>query len=223
MKLKNNTDFEAIFEVLDLLVKEGITDCAMDNSISEVIFNSNKLRLLSDEKTIEKIIIDSIKNSGHNIAYLSNPEVIYRAFNFYKPGNLLPQFNEKLYLIIHEYLEDSNTYVLNPYFFGFKISVLIYITAVFSDDYDGSIAKSFVKLLTKKYGHEYEVIYNYVSNLADDLIDEGKKRNDQNDETLIAGLMKISGIDSFDIFCDLVYWPAMINGPATAKMIKDGK
>ena len=102
LKIHNRSNHEnmlhqTIFFSIDQFAKRVIKD--IHNSFSKKIFQSNQLNLVSDEPTIEQLITSSFRDKGHQVTKLNNPEMIYRAFNFIKPSNLLPEFNSKLYLI----------------------------------------------------------------------------------------------------------------------------
>ncbi len=149
--------------------------------------------------------------------------MIYRAFNFVKPSNLLPQYNTKIYLLKQLGISESGmekTYVINPYFFGFKISFDIFINSMFCSEYDNDIENGLVKILTDKYGEEFKDIYDYVSYVAGKAAHEGRKNGDKEDETFIAGVKTISGINNNKIFNNFIYESAMLTATQHANALK---
>lgn len=164
-----------------------------------------------------------MKNQGHNVTTLNNPELIYKAFNFVKPANLLPQYNNKLYLIKQLGISESGTqtnYVINPYFFGFKICFDIFVTSLFCSESDKTIEEGLVKILTDKYGTDYNDIYKYVSFVARKFINEGRKNQDEEDETFIAGIQTISGINNKKVLYSMIYESAMMTASRNAWAFK---
>lgn len=226
LKLKNRSNHDnelhqVLFNSIDEFAKRVIKD--IENSFHKELFDSNQLNIISDEPTIEQIIISSLKNQGHHVTSLNNPEMIYRAFNFIKPSNLLPQYNQKLYLIKQLGISESGkqvNYVINPFFFGFKICFDIYITSLFCSESDETIEDGLVKILIDKYGEEFKDIYDYVAYTANKFANEGRRRGDQEDETFIAGVQTISGINSKKIFHNFIYESAMITASQKARILK---
>jgi len=137
LKLKNRSNHDnelhqVILNSIDEFAKRVVKD--IENSYHKEIFDSNQLNITSDEHTLEQLIISSLKSQGHKVTALNNHEMIYRAYNFIKPANLLPQYNNKLYLIKQLGVNESGkqvNYAINPFFFGFKISFDIFITYFF--------------------------------------------------------------------------------------------
>jgi hypothetical protein len=226
LKLKNRSNHDnelhqVLFNSIDEFAKRVIKD--IDNSFSKELFQANQLNVISDEKTIEELIFSSLKNQGHNVTSLNNPEMVYRSFNFIKPSNLLPQFNQKLYLIKQLGVSESGSqtnYLINPFFFGFKISFDIYITSEFCYEADETLEDGLVKILIDKYGEEFKDIYRYVRFIACKFSNEGESRGDKNDETFIAGVQTISGINSKKIFYDYIYASAMFTASQKAIILR---
>jgi len=226
LKLKNRSNHDnelhqVIFNSIDEFAKRVVKD--IDNSYHKEIFDSNQLNIISDEHTLEQLIISSLKSQGHKVTTLNNPEMIYRAYNFIKPTNLLPQYNNKLYLIKQLGVNESGkqvNYVINPFFFGFKISFDIFITCLFCTESDETLEDGLVKILSDKYGGEFKDIYEYVANTSIKFANEGKRRGDQEDETFIAGVQTISGINSHKIFHNFIYESAMITASQKARILK---
>lgn len=226
LKLKNRSNHDnelhqALFNSIDEFAKRVIKD--IENSYSKELFDSNQLNIISDEKTIEQLILTSLKNQGHNVTSLNNPEMVYRAFNFIKPSNLLPQYNNKLYLIKQIGISESGkqtNYVINPFFFGFKISFDIFITSLFCSETDETLEEGLVTILSDKYGAEFKDIYEYVAYTSNKFANEGKRCGDQEDETFIAGVKTISGINSHKVFHNFIYESAMITASQKARILK---
>jgi hypothetical protein len=196
----------------------------LHNSYSDELFNSNKLNIISEEYSIEQLILSSLKNQGHEVTTLNNPEMIYKAFNFVKPPNLLPLIFMKLYLIKQKGISDSGqekNYVINPFFFAFKISFDIFITNLFCSQYSENLEEGLIQILTNKYGDNYKEIYEYVVHNASKYAHEGKRKGDQNDETFIAGVQTISGITNSKIFHDFIYESAMLTAHQRIEILKD--
>jgi hypothetical protein len=229
LKLKNRSNHDnelhqVLFNSIDEFAKRVIKD--IENSFSKELFDSNQLNIISDEKTIEELILSSLRNQGHNVTGFNNPEMIYRAFNFIKPSNLLPQYNNKLYLIKQLGISESGkqtNYVINPFFFSFKISFDIFITSLFCSETDETLEEGLVKILTDKYGDEFKDIYEYVAYTSNKFITEGKRNGDQEDETFIVGVKTISGINSNKIFYNFIYESAMIRASQKARILKGEK
>jgi hypothetical protein len=126
LKVENHSNHEnvihqALFNAIDKFSKRVLKD--IHNSFSDVIFSDSQLNIISDESSIEKLIISGLRRQGHNLGSLNNPEMVYRAFNFVKPSNLLPQYNTKIYLLKQLGISDSGKekmYVINPYFLDLK-------------------------------------------------------------------------------------------------------
>ena len=222
----DNIIHQALFKSIDEFSKRVIKD--LHNSFSDKLFDTNKLNLLSDESTIEKLIINSLRNQGQYVTELKNPEMIYRSFNFLKPSNLLPDFNDKLYLIKQLGITEKGvekTFVLNPYFFGFKISFDIFINCLFCSDsqFDKELENGLIKILTDKYGEEYKNIYDYVSYVANKYASEGRRKGEDGDETFIEGVQSISGINDDRIFHNFIYESAMLTATSHSKAKKDNR
>lgn len=226
LKIKNRSNHDnkihqVIFNSIDEFAKKVIKD--IENSYSKELFDSNQLNIISDEKTIEEFILSSLRNQGHNVTSLNNPEMVYQAFNFIKPANLLPEYNNKLYLIKQHGLSESGkqvTFVINPFFFGFKISFDIFITSLFCFESDETLESGLVKILSDKYGENFKDIYEYVACISRKFANEGKGRGDQEDETFISGVKTISGINSNDIFYNFIYNSAIITASSRAEALK---
>jgi hypothetical protein len=226
LKLKNRSNHDnelhqVLFNSIDEFAKRVIKD--IENSYSKELFDSNQLNIISDEKTIEQLILTSLKNQGHNVTSLNNPEMVYRSFNFIKPSNLLPQYNNKLYLIKQLGISESGkqtNYVINPFFFGFKISFDIFITSLFCSETDETLEEGLVTILSDKYGEEFKDIYEYVAYTSNKFANEGKRCGDQEDETFIAGVKTISGINSHKVFHNFIYESAMITASQKARILK---
>jgi hypothetical protein len=227
LRLKNrssngNIIHQAVFNSIDEFAKQVIID--LHNEYSNDLFESNQLNIVSDEESIVALIEFGLKKDGEEKAKLANPEMIYRAFNFIKPPTLLPLIFMKLYLLKQKGVSvsgEEKNYVLNPFFFGFKISLDIYITSMFCADYSEKLEENLVNILTDKYGSEYREIYDYVSHNAYKFAIEGKRKGDQNDETFIAGVQSISGIANDKIFHDIIYESAMISSHQKIKFFKN--
>lgn len=212
---------QAFFYSIDKFAKQVI--CDLHNTNGNVLFASNQLNIVSEEDVIRGMIIKQLQAQGVDNAVLNNPEMIYRAFNFVRPANLLPNFVSKLYLIkqkgISEYDVEKN-YVINPYFLGFKISLDIFLTNAFcSPHYDG-LEKGLVQIFSDKYGEEYKSLYENVSYVAMHAIKEGRRKNDQRDETLIAWLQEISGINDKKLFYNFMYESGMLTANAKLESLK---
>jgi hypothetical protein len=226
LKLKNRSNHnnelhQVLFNSIDEFVKIVVKD--IQNIFHKELFDSNQLNIISDESTIQQIITSSLKSQGHHVTSLNNSEMIYRVFNFIKPTNLLPQYNQKLYLIKQLGISESGkqvNYVINPFFFGFKISFDIYITSLFCSESDETIEDGLIKILIDKYGEEFKDIYDYVAYTANKFASEGKRAGDQEDETFIAGIQTISGINSKKIFHNFIYESAMSTASERARILK---
>lgn len=226
LRVKNRSNHQdvihqAIFNLIDEFSKTVVKD--IHNVHSEKIFKENQLNLVSDESTIEQVIISSLKSHGYNSHKLDNPELIYRAFNFVKPGTLLPRFNSKLYLIKQKGISESGVeknYVINPYFFAFKISLDIYVTCLFCSDYSEDLEEGLLKILSDKYGDDFLSIYKYVAYTSENAIQIGRDNGDKNDETFIEQVKAISGINDHEIFNNFVYESAMISASNKLKAFK---
>lgn len=226
LKLKNRSNYnnhihQAVFNAIDEFALRVMKD--MQNLVSEDLMKSNSLGIISDEKGIEETIAATLRAKGHKVSTLENPEMIYRAFNFYKPDNLLPHFNHKLYLIKQRGFTETGigkNYFINPYLFGFKICFDIFINSLFATREDPTLEKGLVKILIDKYGDEYEEMYDYVSQITHRFMMEGGEKDDENDETLKAGVIKISGITSEKIFHNFIYHTAMLTSHNNVKVIK---
>lgn len=225
IRVKNRSDHEntihqALFNVIDEFAKRVVKD--INNSFSKSMFETNRLNIVADEKTIENVIIESLKRQGHDVKSLNNPEMIYRAYNFIKPDSLLPAFNNKLILIKQLGIDESGdeiSYVINPYFFGFKLSFDIFINSLFIEKSDPTIEKGLVSILKDKYGEEFGEIYKYVSYIAGKSINEGRAKGDQEDETFIKGVKSISGIEDDKIFYNFIYESAMMTATNNASAV----
>lgn len=217
LRIKNRSNHEndlhqAIFCSIDEFAKRVVKD--IHNLHSRKLFDSNQLNIVSDEQTIKNLIEGQIGGK------LNNPEMIYRAFNFVKPPNLLPRYNNKLYLIKQVGINESGmeqTYVLNPFFFGFKVCFDIFMTSLFCSEFDKDLEKGLVKILCDKYGEDYSQVYEYVSYISYSAAQEGAKKGDQEDETFISGVQEISGINDYTVFHNFIYHSASI----TASSKKD--
>ena len=226
LKVQNHSNHEnvihqTLFKVIDEFAKRVVKD--IHNSFSNEVFNDNQLNIISDEPSIEELILSGLRRQGHDVKSLNNPEMIYRAFNFVKPSNLLPQYNTKIYLLKQLGISESGkekTYVINPYFFGFKISFDIFIHSMFCSEYDNDIESSLVKILTDKYGEEFKDIYEYVSYVAGKAAHEGQKKGDKEDETFIAGVKAISGLNNNKIFYNFIYESAILTATQNANALK---
>jgi len=215
----NNIAHQELFKSIDEFAKRVVRD--LHNSFSTELFQSNQLNIISDEMTIENLILSNMREQGHKISNLNNPEMIYRAFSFIRPSNLLPLYKNRLYLIKQLGVTESgkvNTYVLNPYFFGFKICFDIFVNSLFCPDLDGTLEAGLVKILADKYGSEYEEMYEYVNHTLFDFANDGKNNGDKKDETFIAGVMTMSGISHDKIFYDFIYESAMITAASNAEI-----
>ena len=226
LKIQNHSNHDdvihqTLFKVIDEFAKRVVKD--IHNSFSDVIFKDNQLNIISDEQSIEELILSGLRRQGRSVNNLNNPEMIYRAFNFVKPSNLLPQYNTKIYLLKQLGVSESGeekTYVINPYFFGFKICLNIFINSMFCSQYDKNIESGLVKILTDKYGEEFKDIYDYVSYVAGKAAHEGQKKGDEEDETFIAGVKTISGINDSKIFYNFIYESAMMTATQHANALK---
>lgn len=227
LRIKNRSTHEniihqAVFNSIDEFARRVVMD--LHNTFSAELFNSNQLNIISDEYSIEQLILNSLKNQGHKITTLNNPEMIYRGFNFVKPPNLLPLIFMKLYLIKQKGISASGqeiNYVINPFFFGFKISFDIFITNLFCSKYSENLEEGLIKILTDKYGADYKEIYDYVAHNASKFANEGKRKGDQNDETFIAGVQTFSGITNPKIFHDFIYESAMLTAHQKINILKN--
>lgn len=185
---------------------------------------TNQLNIISDEKTIEELILISSRNQGYKATSLNNPEMIYRAFNFSKPSNLLPEYNSKIYLIKQLGLTESGkqiNYVLNQFFFGFKMCFDIFINSLLCSESDETLEDGLIKIFIHKYGPEFNLIYGYVAYTSNKFANEAKLKGDQEDETFIAGVKTISGISSDKIFHNYIYHPAMLSASSNAQILKE--
>ena len=213
-----NNLYQAIFCSIDESAKRVLKD--VQNLHSKKLFDSNQLNIVSDEQTIKKLI------EGQLGAELNNSEMIYRAFNFIKPPNLLPRYNNKLYLIKQVGITESGieqTYVLNPFFFGFKVCFDIFITSLFCSEFDKELEKGLVEILCDKYGEDYSQIYEYVSDISYSAAQEGGKNGDQEDETFISGVQRISGINDYDVFHNFIYHSASITASSRREILAGNK
>lgn len=226
LKLKNRSSHnnylhQSVFTAIDEFSKRVMKD--MQNLVSVDLIESNSLMIMSDNKKIEDSIAATLRAKGHKVTTLENPEMLYRAYNFHKPDNLLPHFNQKLYLIKQRGLNEngiSKEYFINPYFFGFKICFDIFINSLFAKREDPNLEKGLLKILSDKYGEEYKMMYNYVSDITHRYMMEGAEKGDEKDETLKAGVIKISGINSDKIFHNFIYHTAMLTSHNNVKVIK---
>ncbi|HVU54577.1 MAG TPA: hypothetical protein VHD83_05950 [Puia sp.] len=209
---------QALFYAIDGFAKRVVRD--LHNTNGDTLFRSNQLNIVSDEATIKNVIEAGVKNMGYKTGALNNPEMIYRAFNFARPANLLPNYITKLYLIKQKGLSASGVetnYVLNPYFFGFKISLDIFLTNLFCGNYYEGLETGLVKILTDKYGMEYKDLYENVSYVAAHGARESKRKGEENDTSFIDHIQSISGIESRDIFFRFIYESGMITSQQRAK------
>lgn len=221
LRIKNRSNHEnhihqALFASIDEFAKRVIKD--IHNVHSRKLFDSNKLNVLSDEETITKLI------EGQLGGKLNNPEMIYRAFNFIKPTNLLPRYSNKLTLIKQVGINESGkeqTYVINPYFFGFKVCFDIFMTSMFCSEFDDELEKGLVKILSDKYGEEYNEVYEYVSYISYSAAQNGLEKGDQEDETFIAEVQKISGLDNYSIFHNFIYQSASMTASSRRKVLAE--
>jgi hypothetical protein len=226
LKIQNRSNHDNIvhltlFRFIDQFSKKIIKD--LHNLYASKLFESNQLTLISDEKEFEALIIPCLKNQGYQVKGLANPEIIYRAINFLKPFNLLPEYDTKLYLIKQLGITESGkqyTFLLNPFFFGFKICFDIFINSLFCSDHDETIEDSLIKILVDMYGVEYKDMYEYVSYVSNNSAIEGKRKGDKNDETFIAGVKAISGINNNKIFYNFIYEPALLTASSNARILK---
>lgn len=219
-----NEMHQVIFTSIEDFVLRVIKD--IHNIHSTKLFKDNYLNIVSDEATIEEFLISGLKEKGMKVTSLNNPEMIYRAFNFIRPDNLIPKFNSKLYLIKQLGINETGketTYVLNPYFFGFKISLHIYVNCLLCNQFDKELQAGLLKILTDKYGDEYGYIYDYVSNISNSYGLRGRQKGDEEDETFIEGIKSISGLEDDEIIQHFVYEPAMILATSNHKILKDIK
>ena len=210
----DNQVHQAIFCSIDEFAKRVVKD--VHNLHSKKLFESNRLNIVSDEQTITKLIEDQFGGK------LNNPEMIYRAFNFIKPPNLLPRYNNKLYLIKQVGINESGieqNYVINPFFFGFKVCFDIFMTALHCFQFDETLENGLVRILTDKYGEEYKDIYEYVAYISYTAAKEGAKKGDQEDETFISEAQKISGINDYTIFHNFIYHSASITANSKAEIL----
>lgn len=216
IKLKNRSDHEnfihqGLFNVIDEFAKRVVKD--LYNDFSNILFESNQLNIVAEERVIENIIVDSLKRRGHEINKFPNSEMVCKAYNFVKPKSLLPSYNNKLYLIQQLGIDDSGNelnYVLNPYFFGYKLSFDIFIHSVFLKKHDETLENGLLAILSDKYGQDFVEIYKYVSHMARKFGNLGRINGDQEDETFIKGMQSISGIEDEVIFHNYIYESAMI-------------
>lgn len=209
----DNSFHQGLFYNLDWWSRETLR--FFDNSHSKYLFDSNKLNILSDESTIEKAIIDSAKQQGHQVNRLNNPEMIYRAYNFIKPYNLLPMFDDKLELInqlgLDEYDQEIN-YLINPYFFGFHLSYQILINSIAFSTYDPTVQSGLIEILKDKYGYKFASIHHFVAQTAMKSIKQIKGSNfDFEDPSFLKCIHSISGIEDYDIFYQYVHVATMAN------------
>lgn len=227
VRIKNRSNHNkdihhAFFNVIDEFSKRVIKD--LYNHYNAELFQANNLNVIADEKSLEDLMTNQLAGLGHMGAKLSNPEMIYRAFNFIKPDNLLPGLNFKLYLIKQVGISETGnqvTYLINPHFFGFLLSFHIYINSLFCDQYDSSIEDGLVKILSDKYGEEYSHIYEYVGSVGSEYALKGKRNQDKKDETFIAGVQTISGIEDRELFYNFIYEPAMYIATENAKALSE--
>ena len=225
MVLNNRSDHEdpihhALFYSIDQFAKQVI--CDLHNTNADTLYASNQLNIVSDEAAIAELIAKGVKEKGIKPGVLNNPEMIYKAFNFVRPINLLPNYVSRLYLIKQRGISESGIekdYVINPYFFGFKISLDIFLTNVFCSSYSQGLEEGLIKILSDKYGTDYTDLYQNVSYVALHAAKEGKIKGDQKDETFISWLQAISGINDRKLFFNFIYESGTISAQSKIKIL----
>lgn len=206
LKLKNNSNHDNlihqfIFNEIDEFSKDVIRNLANDHS--ESLFQSNNLSLISEQKEIERLIEETFRSQGIPITCVENPELISTVFKFEKPDSLLPDFKTKLSSVKQLGISESRastSYLLNPYFFGYKLSIDIFLTSLYCGEICKDLTEGLILILMDKYGIEYMHLFKYVSGIANKYLIESRLRGDENDESFISGIKTISGIYSDDIF-----------------------
>lgn len=226
LKLKNNSNHDNlihqfIFNEIDEFSKDVIKNLANDHS--ESLFQSNSLSLVSEQKEIERIIEETFRSQGIPITCVENPELISTVFKFEKPDSLLPDFKAKLSSIKQLGISESGastSYLLNPYFFGYKLSIDIFLTSLYCNEKCKDLNPGLILILIDKYGIEYMHLYKYVSEIASKYLIEGRLKGDKNYEAFISGIKSISGIFDEDIFKRYVFNAGLILADQNLETLK---
>lgn len=229
-----NTNREVLFDenMLNIIAEENLIKILIEEESKNKVGDASLLGSLAIfvakvKKSIKICLVRTLMFYKMHVPQklsakplLANPEIIYRGFNFVKPATLLPNYQNKLYLI--KQIGETETgevqlYLINPYFFAFKLSFdLFIIIAYFQDTIDG-LKEGLVAILEDKYGREFVNIFNYVSYVSYEAAKIGNMNGDENDETLIKKVQEISGIVNEKIHYEFVYHSSVLS----ANLIKE--
>lgn len=202
----DNINYQIIFQEADKFAKRVVKD--LFNTKRETLFEDNMLNVLVEEELIKKILEEKVADKKSKPSSLSNPEMIYRVFNFVKPPTLLPAFQNKLYLIKQIGETESGEvklYLINPYFFAFKLSFDLFLISVYCHETIDGLREGLESILEDKYGVEFVGIFNYVSYICFEAVKIGIENGDENDETLIKKVQEISGIIDEKTHYEFIY------------------
>lgn len=211
-----------LFNFCDTFTKNIII--AIHNDFANSLYKTNGLVIINDEKSIENELIESIKNRLPNrkIEELSNPEKLYKGYNFFKPSTLLPKIPQNLLINVKQIGIDEKgnqiNYLINPYFFACHLCYDIFVHSLYFKEYDSKVEEGLTKILEDKYGKDFSRIYHYVTSFWITLQNEatGKivRGIDPND------LKSFTGIED-DRLINIFYMSAMNYAQENVKNLAD--
>ena len=227
LRIKNRSKHEdpihhLLFNFCDTFTKNIII--AIHNDFANSLYKTNGLVIINDEKSIENELIESIKNRLPNrkIEELSNPEKLYKGYNFFKPSTLLPKIPQNLLINVKQIGIDEKgnqiNYLINPYFFACHLCYDIFVHSLYFKEYDSKVEEGLTKILEDKYGKDFSRIYHYVTSFWITLQNEatGKivRGIDPND------LKSFTGIED-DRLINIFYMSAMNYAQENVKNLAD--
>jgi hypothetical protein len=202
----DNIIHQIVFQSADKCAKTIVKD--LFNTQRETLLSENMLNVIAEENEIKEFLEKEISEKNGKPSSLSNPEMIYRSFNFAKPATLLPIYQNELYLI--KQIGETETgevklYLINPFFFAFKLSFDLFIIMTYFKDTTDELVEGLLIILEDKYGSEFVDIFNYVSDICYEAIQIAIQKGDEEGETLIKKLQEISGIVNDKIHYEFIY------------------
>jgi hypothetical protein len=213
----NNIIHQIVFQSADKFAKRVVKD--LFNSNRETLFDDNMLNIILKESLVKKLPEKEITEKNGKSSSLSNPEMIYRGL--VKPATLLPNYQNELYPIrqIGETeIGEVKLYLINPYFFAFKLSFDLFIIITYCQDAIKGLKEGLLAILEDKYGSDFVDIFNYVSDVSYEAVKIGNEKGDEKDETLIKKVQEISGIVNDRINYEFIYNSSLMS----ANYVKEG-
>jgi hypothetical protein len=235
LKIKNRSDHDnilhhLIFNKIDEWVKRIIKDINNIENTRKTFF-ANQLTVVADEDSVVEYFSNKAKEKVANFKGFNSQNIgmLYRGTQFVKPSNLLPEYNNKLYLIKQKGTSESGretNYLLNPFFFGFKMSLDIFQHTLYVKDFCGEEIKDYeleeglIKIFTDKYGIEYEDIYETVKYHIHIGAAAGRHFKDETDEILMKHLITISGVVDMPLFKSVLFDTSIMTANMMARDLK---